>query len=338
MDSFRRQRLDYDLAEAELARAEAALALGEPSVARRWAAAAARRFRRQDNEACACLAELTRLRALSIRASRRAPIAAEALLLAKRLRDCGLTRDADIAELLAARALLADGRTDEARQLIAAGRRRGQVVPLTASLLRRLVRAELAEQEGQRGAALAELRAGLTMVQAQRGRLGSVDLQTGIAALGADLAAAGCGWRWTANPHRWCSPGWNAPGPRRSGPGQCDRPRDPQVAAALAELRQLGRLLRERRADRQARPADRGQVRRPAARAQGARLAGRRPRPGRRSGQPRRSDGGPGRERAEPSRHPGAARPDARGSGRSRIGAPDQNWATSRRLPRRPGG
>jgi tetratricopeptide (TPR) repeat protein len=47
MGSFRRQRLDYDLAEAELARAEAALALGEPSVARRWASAAQRRFRRQ---------------------------------------------------------------------------------------------------------------------------------------------------------------------------------------------------------------------------------------------------------------------------------------------------
>ncbi len=245
MDSFRRQRLDYDLAEAELARAEAALALGEPSVARRWAAVAARRFRRQDNEACACLAELTRLRALSIRASRRAPIVAEALLLAKRLRDCGLTRDADIAELLAARALLADGRTDEARHLISAGRRRGQVISLTASLLRRLVRAELAEQEGQRGAALVELRAGLTMVQAQRGRLGSVDLQTGIAALGADLAAAGL--RLALD--RQSAPlvfAWLERSRAQAFRARPVRPpADPQVAAALAELRQLGRLLRD---------------------------------------------------------------------------------------------
>ena len=65
MASFRRQRLDYDLAEAQLARAEAALAIGEPAVARRWAAAAERRFRRQGNDALACVAQLTRLRARS---------------------------------------------------------------------------------------------------------------------------------------------------------------------------------------------------------------------------------------------------------------------------------
>ncbi len=52
--AFRRQRLDQDLAEAELARAQAALAAGEPAIARRWAAAAERRFRRRGNDACAC--------------------------------------------------------------------------------------------------------------------------------------------------------------------------------------------------------------------------------------------------------------------------------------------
>ena len=53
MASFRRQRLDQDLAEAELARAEAALAAGELAAARRWAAAAERRFRQRGNDACA---------------------------------------------------------------------------------------------------------------------------------------------------------------------------------------------------------------------------------------------------------------------------------------------
>ncbi len=66
--SFRRQRLDQDLAEAELARSQAALAAGELAAARRWAAAAQRRFRRRGNDACAALAELTRLRARSARA------------------------------------------------------------------------------------------------------------------------------------------------------------------------------------------------------------------------------------------------------------------------------
>src|SRR5436309_11205202 len=43
MAAFRLQRLDYDLADAELARSEAALATGELAVASRWAAAAERR-------------------------------------------------------------------------------------------------------------------------------------------------------------------------------------------------------------------------------------------------------------------------------------------------------
>jgi tetratricopeptide (TPR) repeat protein len=244
MASFRRQRLDHDLAEAELARAEAALAAGEPAIARRWAAAAERRFRRHRNDAYACLAELTRLRARSVSPGRRAPIAAEALLLADRLRGCGLASDADTAELLAARTLLAAGRPDEARRLLTAGRRRGQPAPLKVRLLRRLVRAELAEREGRSGAALAELRAGLAMVQARRDRLGSVDLRTGTAALGADLAAAGL--RLTLE--------------RRSAPlvfAWLERsraqaflvrpvrpPADPQAAAILAELRQLSLLIR----------------------------------------------------------------------------------------------
>ena len=245
MASFRRQRLDHDLAEAELARAEAALAAGEPASARRWALGAERRFRRHGNEAWACLAELTRLRARSVSAGRRAPITAEALRLAGRLRDCGLAHDADLAELLAARWLLAAGRADEARRLIAPGYRRGPTAPLNVRLLRRLARAELAERDGRPGAALAELRAGLAMVQARRDRLGSVDLRTGTAALGTDLAAAGL--RLALE--------------RRSAPlvfawlersrAQAFRvrpvrpPDDPQAADVLAELRQLSLLIRQ---------------------------------------------------------------------------------------------
>ena len=149
-----------------------------------------------------------------------------------------------MAELLAARAMVAAGRPDDARRRIAAVRSRGPTVPLTVSLLRRLASAEVAEVDGRSGQALAELRAGLAMVQARRGRLGSIDLQTGIAALGADLAAAGL--RLTLD--------------RKSAPlvfawlersrAQAFRarpvlpPADPQAASTLAELRQLGHLIR----------------------------------------------------------------------------------------------
>ena len=247
MTSFRRQRLDHYLAEAELARAEAALAAGEPGVARRWAMAAERRFRRRGNDAYACLAELTQLRARSVAVSagRRAPIAAETLRLAGRLRGCGLANDADLAELLAARTLLAAGRSAEARRRLAVVRHRGQATPLNVRLLGRLVRAELAEREGRPGAALAELRAGLALVQTRRGRLGSVDLRTGTAALGADLAAAGLrlalGRKSAPLVFAWLE---------RSR-AQAFRvrpvrpPADPQAAGVLAELRQLSLLIRE---------------------------------------------------------------------------------------------
>jgi len=245
MTSFRRQRLDHDLAEAELARAEAALAAGEPAVARRWAAAAERRFRRHGNDAYACLAELTRLRARSVSGGRRAPIAAEALRLAGRLRGCGLASDADLAELLAARTLLAAGRSEEARRRLAIVRRRGQATPLNVRLLRRLVRAELAEREGRPGPALAELRAGLALVQTRRGRLGSVDLRTGTAALGADLAAAGLRLAL----ERKSAPlvfAWLERSRAQAFRVRPVRPpADPQAAAVLAELRQLSLLIRE---------------------------------------------------------------------------------------------
>jgi tetratricopeptide (TPR) repeat protein len=243
MDSFLKQRLDYDLAEAELARAEAALAVGEPATARRWAAAAERRFRRQDNEACAYVAELTQLRARSLSPGHRAP-AAQALLLAERLRGRGLANDADLAELLAARMLLAAGRTAEARRLIAVRHRRRQAVPLTVSLLRRLARAELAEREGRPGMALAELRAGLGMVQAQRGRLGSVDLRTGTAALGADLAAAGLRLALDRNSARLVFAWLERSRAQAFRVRPVRPPADPRAAAVLAELRQLSRLIR----------------------------------------------------------------------------------------------
>jgi hypothetical protein len=247
MATARRQRLDQYLylAEAQLARAQAALAAGELAAARRWAAAAGRRFRQRGNLTWAGVAELTRLHARSLGPGPRAAIAAEALDLAARLRDCGLVHDADLAELLAARALVATGQLEQAARILAAAPRRGADVPLGGPLLRRLARAELAERAGRPGAARAELRAGLALVQARRGRLGSVDLQTGTGALGADLAAAGL---------RLALQSGSAPAAfawlERSR-AQAFRvrpvrpPADPQAAAVLAELRQLTRRIRE---------------------------------------------------------------------------------------------
>jgi CHAT domain-containing protein len=244
ISSFRRQRLEQDQAEAELARSQAALGAGDHAAARRWAATAGRRFRRRGNDAWAAVAELTRLRARSASAGRPGSTAAEAVRLAERLRGCGLSGDAAVAELIAARGMLAAGRRREAERRIAAVRCRGQAVSLDVSLLRRLARAELAERSGRTGAALAELRAGLATVHTRRGRLGSLDLQTGAAALGAELAAAGL--RLALD--RGSAPllfAWLERSRAQAFRIRPVRPpTDPRAAAAAAELRQLSHLIR----------------------------------------------------------------------------------------------
>jgi len=244
LTAFRRQHLDQDRAEAELARAQAALVLGDLPGARRWATAARQRSRRRGNESWACLAELTRLRARALSPATGARVAAEALLLADRLRGCGLPRDADTAELIGARALVAAGRVAQAGRRMASVQGRGPRLPLEVSLLRWLARAELASRDGRPSAALAALRAGLGLVGSRRARLGSVDLQTGTAALGADLAAAGL--RLALD--RGSAPlvyAWLERSRAQAFRARPVRPpADPEAAAWLAELRQLGLLSR----------------------------------------------------------------------------------------------
>jgi tetratricopeptide (TPR) repeat protein len=250
--AFRRQRRDQNLAEAELARAQAAQVAGDLVAARRWAGLALRRFHGRGNHAWAALAELTRLRATlgtagsGIRSpgARRgyARVAAEAEELAGRLRVHRLPKDAAQAELLAARAFTAACRPDDAARCLAAVGGRG--MPLEVVLLRRLARAELAAADGRTGAALAELRAGLATLHARRGQLGSLDLQTGTASLGAELAGFGLrlvlGGGSARHVFSWLE---------RSR-AQAFRihpvrpPADPEAAAVLAELRQLSFLIR----------------------------------------------------------------------------------------------
>ncbi len=244
--AFRRQRLDQNLGEAELNRAQAAQAAGDLAAARRWAGLAMRRFQARGNDAWAALAELTRLRAAFAAAHAagrgHARIAAQALRVAGRLRAHGLPRDAALAELIAARAFTAARRPAAAARCLAAAGGRG--LPLEAVLLRRLTRAELAAGDGRTGVALAELRAGLATVHARRGQLGSLDLQTGTAALGAELADVGLRLVLASGSPRQVF-SWVERSRAQSFRVRPVRPpADPEAAAVLAELRQLGFLVR----------------------------------------------------------------------------------------------
>jgi tetratricopeptide (TPR) repeat protein len=253
--AFRRQRLHQYCAEAELTRAQAALATGDLLAARLWSTAAIRRFRARGNEAWAASAELTRLRArlgfaqgvrsapAAGRGGRMAHVAIEAKHLAERLRAHGLRTDAALAELIAARALIATGRLDDCvRSLAASGAAR--TLPLEVALLRRLVLAEFAALEGDTGRALAELRGGLAMLHTRRGQLGSLDLQTGAAALGAELADKGLRLVLDRGSARQVFTWLERSRAQAFRVRPVRPPADPEEATVLAELRQLSTLIR----------------------------------------------------------------------------------------------
>ena len=271
--SFRRQRLDYDLAEAELARSQAALAAGELAAASRWAAAAERRFRRRGNDAGACVAKLARLRARSISPGRPAPIAAEALRLAAAAArpQAGQRRG--------------PGRAD--RGPCAARGRASQ-------------RGETADRGGAppRAGGVAGRHPAAAAGPGRAGRAGRA------AGVGAGRAAGGPGdGACPPRPARQHRPADRSGRPRRgSGRGglrlALDRrsaplvfawlersraqafrvrpvrpPADPEAAAILAELRQLSYLIRNAELDGVRDPAADHQARRAAARDPGAQLA-----------------------------------------------------------------
>ena len=248
--ALRRQHRDQMLGEAELSRAQAAQTTGDLAEARHWASLAVRRFRARGNHAWAALAELTRVSALfdavTTSGSHRAyaRIATQAQQVAAQLRAHGLPTDAVLADLTAARALAAAGRpADAARCLAAIRNRRG--LPLDAVLLRRLARAELAAGAGRTDAALAELRSGLATVHARRGQFGSLDLQTGAAALGAELADLGLRLMLAGGSPRQVF-SWTERSRAQSFRVLPVRPpTDPHVAAVLTELRQLSFRIRD---------------------------------------------------------------------------------------------
>ncbi|GIH17632.1 CHAT domain-containing protein [Rugosimonospora africana] len=254
---FARHRLSQELAEAELLRAQAALGYGDHAAAASRARRAERLFRRRGNDAWVGLATLARLRAQLPGSRAPGGLAARAAELAGRLRAMGLARDAEMADLLAARALVAAGRTGRARDVLAAIPRGRPNESLELSLTRRIVRAELAAAEGRRGPALTEIRRGLAVLDDHRSRLGSRDLQVGITALGRELAAAGFDtvvdggspaaiFDWS---ERSRAQAFGVPPVRP--------PADPVLAEALAELRQLRESLRTAELERRRVPGAR---------------------------------------------------------------------------------
>ena len=245
------QHLSQDLAEAHLARAEAALLADRPTAAGRHAARARARFERRDNPRWAARAELLGLRAEHLAGTRAAGVKKEADLACERFESLGLAEDARVAAIVAARATLADRGADVVDEAATRLRRAKPRRPdrLDTRLLWRLASAEVAASRGDDAAARRHLSQGLAALQAQRSRVGSVDLRTGTTAHGRALAAAGLeaairsgrvaeifAWSERARAQALLLP------PVRP-------PADPEAAAWVAELRGVQSALTEREMD-----------------------------------------------------------------------------------------
>jgi tetratricopeptide (TPR) repeat protein len=197
LPQLRRNRAGQDLAEAELARAGAALLQGDLEQARLLAGSAQRRFARRGSRSWAEVAALTKMRAEAVAVLRdedgRSATPGRAAKLAGRLGDVGLTDEASMAKMLGARLAVRRGSLATARALVAQVARPGHTTPVDHRMLLRLCRAELSISDGDRAGALAEAGAGLTELGRVRDRMGGLDLLSGTAVHGRELGELAVG-------------------------------------------------------------------------------------------------------------------------------------------------
>ena len=115
----------------------------------------------------------------------------DTLELAKRLGELGEPMDAAVTRTLAARALIVLGELSSAEALLVHQPRGRSLEGHRFYILRRLAWAELHIARGDPSAALTALRAGLNQLHKYRARLGSMELQAGMASPGRELAEKG---------------------------------------------------------------------------------------------------------------------------------------------------
>jgi len=226
-------------ADALLVMADAALAAGDPDQAGVVARRAAALCRRQGRAGRAAIAAQLSVRARWAAGERGRPLFRAASAAAADLRAEGLVVPADHALLLAGRLALELGDRATARDLlgrVARGRSRGPASGRSqAWFAEALLRLDRADRRG----AFAALTAGFRVLDAYGAGLGALELRAHVASYAADLVATGRSLAvetGRAGPVlRWSELGRGLA--LRLPPIR--PPEDPQLAAALAELRRL---------------------------------------------------------------------------------------------------
>lgn len=245
VQELRRRGMASDLAEALLARARAALLAGDLDTATRAAAEARARFRRQGRLTWATFARHIGLRAEYRRGSRSTPLLTAMTRTADQLDATGWPGPALTTRIeagLLAAALGRPGRAWELLSMASRARRRGTADRraqgwYALALSRRLV--------GDDPGAAWALRRGLAVLDRHRTSLGAMELRAHSGAYGQELAAegldigvrAGAPARVLAWAERWRATALRT---RPALP-----PDDPDLAAALAELRLVSGLIED---------------------------------------------------------------------------------------------
>ena len=237
-----------DLAEAELTLARAFLVAGSPASARSHASRARTLFRRQGRTGWAAIADELALRGRWESGERNPQLIKDALTCAQGLEEAGWRASGLRARVLAAEALIADGRPAEAAtELRSAGaaRRHGdadlRVAAWHAEALLRLARSD-------RPGALRALTAGLDVVNAHSAALGATDLRTQSMTRGRRLANLGLSLVMERDRPRdvlrWLEQVRTTALRRRP----ARPPRDARLAADLADLRRITSAITQVRA------------------------------------------------------------------------------------------
>lgn len=228
-----------DLAEAQLLLAEASAALGHADAAEQEARAAHIAFTRQGRPGWAALARLVALRVAESNGSGSRALLRAALSCAAKLAASGW-RVAELdATLVAARVAVGLGDLATAERVLArAGPTRSsgtleiRVRGWHAQALLRLAR-------GDRRGALSALRAGLALVERRQAVLGATEMRVHVSAFGVELATLGLDLALAAGDARDILAWAERARARTMRLRPVKPPRDPELAAALAELRRL---------------------------------------------------------------------------------------------------